>query len=103
MGSSSPIYKDGKLYLIDGFGAGSHLFDIGDDFTSVKKIWTDTIMDDYLANPVLIDGRLYGSARHKKEGWCCFDWETGVLLYNDTTMKAGSIVFADGLFYCFAG
>jgi len=100
--ASSPIYNDGKLFVIDGFGAGNFMLDIAEDFSSVNKIWADTTLEDYLTAAVMVDGRIYGSARYKNDKWYCYDFETGEKLFATPIMNAGSIVYADGMFYCYS-
>lgn len=98
----TPIYKDGKVFVIDGQGAGCFMLDVADDFKSVNQIWTDSTLDDYMSTPIEVQGRIYSTVRMRKEAkWCCLDWETGKTIFHDTELNPGSIRYADGLFYAY--
>ena len=100
--ASSPVYKDGYLFVIDGFGEGNSMLKIAEDGKSFEKIWADTLLEDYLGNVVLLGDRIYGGARHKADAWFCLDWKTGKKIYSKKILDPGSIVSADGMLYCFA-
>ncbi len=100
--ASTPIYNDGKLFVIDGFENGSPMLEIAEDGKSVKEIWKDYHIEDYLGDAVLLNGYLYGGTRHYDSSWYCLDWNTGELMYSSRMIEAGSIIAADGLLYCYA-
>jgi len=33
--------------------------------------------------------------------WCCIDWNTGAPMYEKEWENKGSIIYADGMLYCY--
>jgi len=50
---------------------------------------------------VKIDSCIYGSA-YMKNDWQVIDWNTCEMLVQNKEISGGSIIYADGLFYCYA-
>ena len=61
------------------------------------------IRDSHLGGMVLVEDHIYGSNwYHNRDGsWCCLDWNTGELKYETHWINKGSVIFADGLLYCY--
>ena len=98
--ANTPIYHNGMLYIVSGYGKGGDMLKLSDDGSSVTKVWSDTNLDSKMGAAVLVDGKIYGSG-DKNNKWFCVDWNTGNLLYSDNFIKKGNICFADGLLYCY--
>lgn len=98
--ANSPLYKDGYLYCVSGYGKGGVMLKLADDGTGVTEVWRNTTMDAKMGGIILHNGRIYGSGDNSRK-WACLDWKTGKELYTSKMMKKGSIIFADGLFYCY--
>ena len=97
---NTPTYKDGKVYIVSGYGKGGVQLQLSEDGKSVTELWRNTTLDDRHGGVVLVDGRIYGSG--DKKSWHCLDWETGEELYKSRMIKNGSIIYADGLLYCYS-
>lgn len=98
--ANTPLYHDGFLYCVSGYGKGGVMLKLSDDGASVTEIWRNESLDVQLGGVVLVDGKLYGSGQASKK-WICLDWKTGKELYSSTVLKVGNIIYADGLLYCY--
>lgn len=98
--ANTPLYHDGKLYCVSGYGKGGIMLQLSEDGTSVTELWRDESLDDKMGGIILLDGKIYGSGDANKK-WFCIDWETGEELYSSKMLKVGNIIFADGLLYCY--
>ena len=60
-------------------------------------------MDCHHGGVVLVGGYLYGTNHitHTKGNWLCVDWKTGKQMYEKTWHTKGSLIYADGMLYCF--
>jgi outer membrane protein assembly factor BamB len=99
--ANTPLYHNGFVYTVSGYGTGGQMFELSEDGTSVKRVWSQTKLDSQMGASVLVDGYIYGSG-HNGRGWHCLSWKTGEVQY--TARKIGSkgaIIFADGMMYCY--
>jgi len=99
---ANPIYKDGFVFASSGYGNGSVLLKINKNksgFTA-EKVWFSESPDNHHGGVVLVDGYLYGSGS-KKRGWTCLDFKTGWENYRAESSGKGSVLYADGMLYCF--
>jgi len=92
---NTPIYHEGKLFYFSGYGSGGGLLELSPDGNSVKKVWSQTIMDSRMGGAVLVDGYLYGSGDSRV--WSCLDWETGEQQYTSSEIGNGVVIYADGM------
>jgi len=97
----TPIYQDGRIYAVAGFGLGGVALRLATDGKSVAPEWTDSRLDNLHGGVVLVDGRLYGSG-DRNPSWLCLDWKTGEAKYEARGFKAGSIAYAEGMLYCYS-
>lgn len=97
---NTPIYKDGMLFYLSGYGSGGGMLKLSDDGSSVTRIWTHKKMDSRIGGAVLVDGYLYGSGDSRL--WCCYDWNTGKEMYTSKEIGNGVVIYADGMLYCYS-
>lgn len=95
---NSPIYKDGYLFAMDGWGDGSRLLKIAEDGKSVELAWENNLMDLENGGAILIGDNLY-AANWKEKGISCVDWKTGEEKFTTKELISGTLSYADGLFY----
>jgi outer membrane protein assembly factor BamB len=99
---NTPIYKDGYILILSGYGTGAQLLKLAKDGKSVKQVWADKTMDSQMGAAVIVDGYIYGSG-HQNKGWHCVNWKTGKVKYSARELgNKGNIIFADGMLYCYA-
>jgi outer membrane protein assembly factor BamB len=98
----TPIYKDDHVYTTVGFGLGCDLVKLtkdGDKFKT-EAVYSNRNMTNREGGVVLVDGKIYGHSETK--GWVCQDFMTGKNAWSEKRkMKAGSILYADGLLYAY--
>ncbi|MDF1576330.1 MAG: PQQ-binding-like beta-propeller repeat protein [Bacteroidales bacterium] len=97
--SNTPIYQDGRLFYLSGYGQGGGMLELSRDGNSVKKVWSHTRMDSRMGGAVLVDGYIYGSGDSRV--WSCLDWESGEEKYTSGEIGIGAVIYADGMLYCY--
>ena len=100
----TPIYSEGLLYVTSGYGKGAICLELAADGLSVKQLWEQPRQDPVHGQAVLVDGHVYAASHEKAAGkWSCVELKTGKLAWEDECVgKSGSVVFADGLLYCYS-
>jgi outer membrane protein assembly factor BamB len=99
----SPLYYDGCIYYTSGYDDESVMYELSEDGTQITRKWVDDVLDNHHGGVVLVDGYIYGSnwKGNPRGNWVCLDWETGKVMYETTWIGKGSILFADGMLYCY--
>ena len=97
--ATDAIYHDGFVFVSSGYGKGSRLIKLTFSENKIvpETVWHTPLMDNHHGGVILHNGYLYGSG-HEARGWFCLDFNTGEQMWN--TPGKGSLVFADGGFYC---
>ncbi|MCP4710404.1 MAG: PQQ-like beta-propeller repeat protein, partial [Planctomycetes bacterium] len=106
MGSTNPVsptYHDGFIYTTAGYDAGGALLKLSPDGASVTRQWVDTTLDNHHGGVIIKDGYIYGSnfLSNTEGNWCCLEFKTGKVMYETTWNNKGSMIYADGLLYCY--
>jgi outer membrane protein assembly factor BamB len=89
---NSPIYSEGFLYIVAGGGNGAVKFEISQDGTQIKKIWSNDEFNTYFGGFIMIGNFLYGSSKSKPL-WMSVDVMTGKNV-DSLSFKTGSVVQA---------
>jgi outer membrane protein assembly factor BamB len=97
---NTPIYQDGFIYAVSGYGTGGVKLQLAADGASVKEIWRDKILDSQIGSFALVNGFIYGAGQYKNK-WHCLDWNTGQIKYSSNLLARGNTIYADGLLYCY--
>jgi len=97
--SVSPVYAEGRLYATSGHGEGGQMLEVSPDGGQVSLKWTDTTLNCLHGGLVLDAGYLYGS--NTKGKWICLNAANGTVMYIDKGVGMGSLVYADGMLYCY--
>jgi len=103
---NAPIYKDGQLFVSNGYDIGGLMLKLNNDATAVSKVWHTDDLDTHHGSYVLINGTIYGSnwINNSSGNWVAVDWNTGQTKYNNAWgagKSKGSIIAADGMLYCY--
>ena len=100
---TTPIFKDGMVYMIGGYDFGGIMVKIANDGKSGSIVWTDKVLDDHHGGVVLINGYLYGSnwLNNPDGNWCCIEWATGKKMWEEHWNCKGSIISAEGMLYIY--
>ncbi|MHC4624461.1 MAG: outer membrane protein assembly factor BamB family protein [Planctomycetota bacterium] len=95
----SPVYCDGGIYVTSRF-VGGMMLKMSPGAQKVSHVWTNEELDPHHGGVVLVDGHIYG-ANTKKQNWMCLDWDSGRTIYDKKWIGKGSIIYADGMLYCY--
>jgi outer membrane protein assembly factor BamB len=100
---TTPLYKDGMVYVTGGYDTGGMMVKIGSDGKSATVAWTDQVLDDHHGGVVLINGYIYGSnwLNNSNGDWCCIEWNTGKKMWQEHWNCKGSIIAAEGMLYIY--
>jgi len=100
---NTPLYKDGQIYATSGYNDGGVALKLAPDGKRVELLWKEKKLDTHHGGIVLVDGFIYGSnwLSNVKGRWACVDWKTGQLKYETAWENKGSIIYADGMLYCY--
>ena len=101
--ANTPLYANGKLLVSSAdptATSGLVLFEVVDEGRNAKEVWRDRKFRNLLGGLVKIDSCIYGSTAFGKD-WRVMDWNTGEMLVQNKELGGGSIIYADGLFYCY--
>ena len=98
-----PVYEDGMFYITTGDGGErGQMFRISEDGTEIERGWSDTELDTLHGGLVLHNGHIYGASHKNNAGkWLCMSLRTGEVKAMIDGVGRGSVVFADGLLYCY--
>ena len=96
---NSPLYCDGAILVASRF-VGCVMLKLNADGRQVSEAWTNEELDPHHGGAVLVDGFIYG-ANTKRQGWMCLDWNSGKTMYEKKWLGKGSIIYADGMLYCY--
>ncbi|HRZ96683.1 MAG TPA: PQQ-like beta-propeller repeat protein [Paludibacter sp.] len=99
---NTPLYKDGHIYSVTGYKVGGVMLKLSDDGRSVTELWRNPTLDSQMGGAVWINNYIVGSGTQNDRSWQCLDAKTGQVLHKSTAIGKGVVVYADGLFYCYA-
>lgn len=97
--AQTPLFRDGMLFVQDGYEKGCFMLKLSDDGKSYEEIWKNTLLDETNGHAVLIGDRVYGAGETKKQ-FVCLDWHTGETIYKTRDISEGTVIAADGMLYC---
>ncbi len=102
--ANTPVYSDGKL-LVASAGrektSGIVMLQLSEDGKSVTEVWRNNKLMNLMGGMVKLGDNLYLSA-YLKPDWQVLDWNTGQRKIQNKEFGGGSVIYADGLFYCYA-
>ena len=87
------------VYVTSGYNFGCNLLELTSP-TEYKEVYANKNMENHHGGVILLDGHVYG--HNNTKGWVCQDLKTGAIVWQHRNFPKGSIVYADGCFYCYA-
>lgn len=102
--ANTPVYVDGHILCSsasDKTHSGLVTLKLSPDAKSAEVVWRNEEFENLMGGIIVRDGVIYGS-RYRRSEWQAIDFKTGALLTTFEELDSGVIVFADGLFYCYA-
>jgi outer membrane protein assembly factor BamB len=99
--ANTPLYSNGYLYCVSGYGYGGVMLKLSTDGTSVEKVWKNDALDSRMGGIVLMNGIVYGLG-DKIKGLHALNWKTGEeVAFDKLNGKSGTIIAADGMMYTY--
>jgi outer membrane protein assembly factor BamB len=100
---TTPLYKDGMVYVTGGYDTGGMMVRIAKDGKSANIVWTDPLLDNHHGGVVLVNGYIYGSnwINNGDGNWCCIDWKSGKKMWEEHWNGKGSVISADDMLYIY--
>jgi len=98
---NTPVYENGMLYCLSGYGKGGVMLQVSPDGKSVKELWRNTSLDSRMGGAIMKDGKIYGSG-DKTRKLQCLDQKTGTLLFSEANFAPANLISAEGLLYVYA-
>jgi len=102
--ANTPAYFDGKLLVSSASrkdSSGLVLLQLSPDGKKAEIVWRNKEFVNLMGGFVVKDGFMYGSA-YLQPKWFCIDLKTGLTKYIAKEVGGGPVIYADGLFYCYA-
>ncbi len=97
--AQTPHYRDGFLFVQNGFEVGCFMLKISSDGYSYEDVWENKILDETNGHAVVIGDNIYGAGETKKQ-FLCLDWNTGEVKFKTRDISEGTVISADGMLYC---
>jgi outer membrane protein assembly factor BamB len=97
---SSPVYKDGYVFVSSFYGAGCNLFKVAAAVGkfSAEQVYANKVMSNHHGGVINVGDYLYGYSDGK--GWTCQDLKTGEAKWEEKEkLNKGSLVYGDGRLY----
>ena len=98
--ANTPLYHDGFIYCVSGYGKGGVMLKLSDDGASVQEMWRNTYIDNRMGGFVVVNDKIFGSDDSGK-AWYCLDWKTGTNMFSEKITGRGNIIYADGMLYLY--
>jgi len=96
-----PIYSDGMIFSLSGYGAGATLLRLKDGGKNVELVWTNKEMDNQMGSAIRIGNYIYAWGHYNKN-FFCVDWKTGETKYKILEIGECNMISADGMLYCYS-
>ena len=99
----TPIYRDGYLFMGNGYGQTAAKIKINSDGSDPTLVWKNPDINPHVGGMVLIGNYIYSSTHdnNSKGRWICVDWTTGKTMWITDWNNKGSVISADGLLYLY--
>jgi outer membrane protein assembly factor BamB len=100
--ANSLVYRDGRLFLSNGYNQGSMMFQLNDDASDVEVLWTNLDLCSQHHAFVWINNWIFGTS-HPTRKWTCLDANTGQTMFSDKVpqLGLGQVISADGMIYIY--
>ena len=98
---NTPVYNDGYIFAMNGWGHGSVMMKINEKGHSIEEVWRSNLFDLEHGDVMLIGENIYGTdytTRH----FSCVDWKTGKVKDSIKEFAPGTVISADGMIYCYS-
>ena len=101
--ANTPLYHNGRILVSSAdptSTSGLVQLELLEGGKKAAPVWRDRRFRNLLGGLVRIDSCIYGSTAFGSD-WRVISWNTGDTLVRNRELGGGSIIYADGLFYCY--
>lgn len=95
---ATPIARGNRVFISSDYGTGGGVVEIKPD-GKAQEIWFTKEMRNHHSSSVLVGDYLYGFS---SAILTAMKFDTGEVAWRDRSVGKGSLVYADGLLYCFS-
>ncbi len=95
---ATPVARGNRVFISSDYGTGGGVVEIKPD-GKAQEIWFTKEMRNHHSSSVLIGDHLYGFS---SAILTAMKFDTGEVAWRDRSVGKGSLVYADGLLYCFS-
>lgn len=102
--ANTPLFSDGKLLVSSADPtetSGLVQLQLSENGKSAEVVWRNTKMRNLMGGAVKIDSCLYIST-YLRNDWQVINWNTGEMMVQNKNLGGGSVIYADGMFYCYS-
>lgn len=98
---NTPVYHEGYIFAMNGWGYGSVMLKINADVSGVIEVWRSNLFDLEHGDVIRIGDNIYGTD-YTTRYFSCVDWETGIVIDSINKLSPGTVISADGMIYCYS-
>lgn len=95
---ATPVARANRVFISSDYGTGGGVVEIKPD-GKAQEIWFTKEMRNHHSSSVLVGDHLYGFS---SAILTAMKFDTGEIAWKDRSVGKGSLVYADGLLYCFS-
>lgn len=101
--ANTPLYRDGKIFISNGYKYVSFMIELNQDGTEAKVGWKSREIGPHHGGMVLIGDYIYSTnyLSNSMGDWVCVDWNTGETKWKERWINKGSVIAADDMLYLF--
>jgi len=101
--TNSPLIRGDEIFISKGYDQYGVMLKLENDGKSLKEIWRSSTLDTHHGHYVYAGNYLFGSnwLSNSKGNWVCLDWKSGKVMFEEEWITKGSVVYADGMLYCY--
>jgi outer membrane protein assembly factor BamB len=102
--ANTPVYSNGNLFISSASrkdSSGLVMLQLSPDGKKAEIAWRNKEFINLSGGFIVKGGSIYGGA-YLQPKWFCIDAKTGQTKYIAKGLGGGPVIYADGLFYCYA-
>jgi outer membrane protein assembly factor BamB len=98
---TTPIYREGKIFISNGAGSDSKLLKLSaqGDTVNAEEVWSNEFLANSCQGVTLLNGLLYGATNKRGTGFACIRWDDGSDVFLDRNIVRGSFDIAEDKFF----
>jgi hypothetical protein len=93
------ISSGNYVYITSSYGAGCNLLELTSP-AEYREVYDNKNMANHHGGVILLDGYVYGYS-DTRPAWVCQNFKTGDVVWSSRKLGKGSILYADGCFFCY--